>query len=511
MRCNSISHPKFDSIQVPKGLRSGEEEDSTADDVKNRLFVKILASNAAAGSIIGKMGVNIHGTQATTGAQIQLSKPTQLFPGTKDRTLLIQGNLCQLASAVYSIFIRLIEEGCAPTWTFPKDECDGGGSDRERTGRGVGKKRGLAAPSLSTASTASTEVGSGNSLGDNAVSTPGRQSAEGRERKELAEAAGANDSEEDTGAGDEVGKELKDTDDAENKDTEPKKAVCDSAGNTEERGSEDRKTAMDLSEYVAKAPLQVKLLIPEEFIGYIVGRSGVNVTNICTTTHTSIKVFPQPVTVNLTHQIVSIRGHLVDIIKAISMIVLKQADDQEYYGYANIPLSYIKMPAYGSRMMPVYHPSPGTVGYMGSSVMPGASVRHDMHAVVGVPSHLSGHNEVHAPGPSGQFVSMMVPLVPEQQSELLKNMGVITQTIQSSTGILLKLESIPGHAGFSVRLDGPREWVMMAINILLPQISYHAAAGDSYAPMSPPISPPVARDTPSPFNERHRWHSESPE
>ena len=105
----------------------------------DRLFIKLLASNAAAGSIIGKMGVNIHRTQTATGARIQLSKPAQLFPGTKDRTLLIQGNLCQLASAVYSIFIRLIEEDCAPIWSCPADQGDGSGSDRRQMGQGSQK------------------------------------------------------------------------------------------------------------------------------------------------------------------------------------------------------------------------------------------------------------------------------------------------------------------------------------------------------------------------------------
>lgn len=489
----------------------------------DRLFIKLLASNAAAGSIIGKMGVNIHRTQTATGARIQLSKPAQLFPGTKDRTLLIQGNLCQLASAVYSIFIRLIEEDCAPIWSCPADQGDGSGSDRRQMGQGSQKdtvstsststaSTASTASTTSNASTASTEDASNDSLGDDTVPNPGRQSAG---RCESAGLAGGNCQQVDAGAGGAGKNQLEDPNDADPKGAGKNEAENDSGGNAEGRHSEDRKTVMDLSDFVQKAPLQVKLLIPEQFIGYIVGRSGVNVANICTTTHTMIKVFPQLATANLTHQIVSIRGHLVDIIKAISMIVLKQADDREYYGYANIPHSYLKRPLYGSPMMPMYHPNPGMVGYLGSNMMPGIHVPHDMHAAMGVTSHMRAPTYEHAAGPGGEFVSMVVPLVPEQQSELLKNMGAITQTIQVSTGILLKLESIPGHAGFSVRLDGPREYVLMAINILIPQISYQTAAGGQYAPtspptsppMSPPMSPPVSRDTPPPFSERPRWQT----
>lgn len=520
VRHDAILHPTFDTIQVPKDPKSGEEgEDDCAgaDDGKNMLFVKLLVSNAAAGSIIGKMGVNIHHTQETTGAKIQLSKPAQLYPGTNDRTLLIQGNLCQLASAVYTIFIRLIEEGCAPTWSCPTDEFDAKGYDMERTGRdgraaqkqsrwsGLPGLSGLPGSSTSTTSTtsnASNELSSEASSGENAILTPGRQSADGRESKGL---AGADDRGVDIGASDAMGKDSSDI-----KDEEDKEADSHSAANMEGRSCEDRKTGLDLPEYVAKAPLQVKLVIPEEFIGYIVGRSGVNVTNICTITHTSIKVFPQPATFNLTHQVLSIRGHLEDIIKAISMVVLKLADDSEYYGYAVIPHTYIRRPAHRSTMMPMYHPNPAALRYIGSDAMYSRVYSQNMHAMMGVPSHPSLATNTHVPGPGGQFVSMMVPLVPEQQSEILANMGTITQAIQSSTGVLLKLEATPGHAGFSVRLDGPREYVTMAINILLSQISY--PTGDSYASASPPMSPPVPRDTPSPFNgQMTRWHSQSPE
>ena len=161
-------------------------------------------------------------------------------------------------------------------------------------------------------------------------------------------------------------------------------------------------------------------------------------------------------------------------------------------------------------MMPMYHPNPAALRYIGSDAMYSRVYSQNMHAMMGVPSHPSLATNTHVPGPGGQFVSMMVPLVPEQQSEILANMGTITQAIQSSTGVLLKLEATPGHAGFSVRLDGPREYVTMAINILLSQISY--PTGDSYASASPPMSPPVPRDTPSPFNgQMTRWHSQSPE
>lgn len=523
MRYEPILHTKFDTIQVQKGSKSGEEDH---DRDNNRLYAKLLVSNAGSGSIIGKMGVNIHRTQMTTGAKIQLSKPSQLFPGTNDRTLLIRGNLCQLASAMYSIFIRLIEEGCAPTWSPSVEEDDVEGSGGERPGReGLTGQTGRG----SAASSASTGISSAASLEKHAVLTPGRQSEEGLEGQQSAgtvESSSGDDRGVDIGADNVVEKDSTGDMQVEKESGNDKDVESDGAEAKDGRSNEDHKTDMDISEHVAKAPLQVKLVIPEEFIGYIVGRSGANVTNICATTHTSIKVFPQPMAFSLTHQIVGIRGHLVDIIKAISMIVIKQADDQEYYGYANIPHSYVTRTSYGLPMMPMYHPHPGVVGYLGADVLPHGNHSQDVYARMAGPSQPGHATNVPPPSPAGgQFVSMMVPLAPEQQSELLKNLGAITQTIQLSTGVLLKLESVPGHGGFCVRLDGPREHVMMAINILLSQLAYPAAVADPHAqvaphvlpalnmPMSPPMSPPVSRDTPSPFDEQvSRWqHIQSPE
>ena len=184
MRYEPILHTKFDTIQVQKGSKSGEEDH---DRDNNRLYAKLLVSNAASGSIIGKMGVNIHRTQMTTGAKIQLSKPSQLFPGTNDRTLLIRGNLCQLASAMYSIFIRLIEEGCAPTWSPSVEEDDVEGSGGERPGReGLTGQTGRG----SAASSASTGISSAASLEKHAVLTPGRQSEEGLEGQQSARDGG---------------------------------------------------------------------------------------------------------------------------------------------------------------------------------------------------------------------------------------------------------------------------------------------------------------------------------
>ena len=508
-------------VQPTKRSKSGEDQGSVGgpSDGENRLYIKLLVSNAASGSIIGKMGVNIHHTQTTTGAKIQLSKPAQVFPGTNDRTLLIRGNLCQLASAVYSIFIRLIEEDCAPTWSHAVRDDDDGGAATVGREKVTPRSSTPSAPSTSSgdsdvsdASEAS-EIVAKSSPCIAPVSTPEREESGVAERK-------ASDQRVESGETGSVEEECHDTVDEKNDQDTIREGSLETNA-TAARG----KPNMDLSEAVAKTQLQVKLLIPESFIGYIVGRRGENVMNICDTTHTSIKVFPQPHGVNcLTHQAVSIRGHLVDIIKAISMIVVKQADDRDFFEFANIPYTYLRASFGAPLVMPVYHPQhPEMVGMGGQEGTSRGS--HARDAPPGpmpgpIPNIMPGHtypyvdpmgaSQAHSVCPTslgGPMVSLMVPLLPEHQSEILKNMGGIAQSIQVNTGVFLKLESIPGQSGFCARLDGPRDYVMMAMNFLHSQLSFASTVGNrSPSGMHPvpglPMRSPKSHGMLSPLDDR---------
>lgn len=324
----------------------GVDTDSKQAGQHQKLHVKILVSNSASGSIIGKVGMNIHHTQTQTGAKIQLSKARQFFPGTNERTLLIRGNLGQIASAIYMIYLRLIDEDCAPVISQKNEEEMGDTSERS--------------------------------------STP----------------AGA--------------------------DTEPQ--------------TSPRPVTKDLSDVVASVLLQIKLLIPEDLCGIIVGRSGSTIKVFSDTTNTSIRLLKAPKipAPALSHQIVSIRGHLVDIIKAISLIILKQSDDPDYQNYGHLPRTYY---LYGGPGYGVPHMNPGMM-FMGNYPQQ--------------PAHLI----------QGHLMSIICPLTAEQQRFVLDNMSQITHYIQQTTGILLKLETTPDHEGFSVRLDGARDAVLLASSLL---------------------------------------------
>ena len=474
--CSSRATPLLCSQAQSKRGSSGEnsERKPRRNKNENRLYVKLLVSNAASGSVIGKMGVNIHQTQTTTGAKIQLSKPMNVFPGTNERTLMIRGNLCQLASAIYAIYIRLIEEDCAPIWK-PLDEDDGAYQRHDFS----------AAKSEDASTSDGDDVGEIGEIGEIGDTGHRGDTGDGGEHGDHV------DEQWDAGAGEGVSHISRREEEVPGTASENDDGSEDGVGNASSLKSTGtpRKasympfdaTDMDVTEAVSSTQLQVKLLIPEEFVGFIVGRKGENVINICDTTNTKIKVFPQPNGLNcLTHQVLSIRGHLVDIIKAISMIVLKQADDPEFYAYANIPFTYYTRESFAPAI-PIYAPygmaggmvSPH-VGPGGPAMASGASSHGDRRGNVAIhmhPTPFVHHGAQNIGSSSGSpMVSLVVPLLPGQQSSVISNMSTIVEAVQSATGILLKLESVPGHKDFCARLDGPRDNVMMAINILQAQL-----------------------------------------
>ncbi|KAL4539100.1 hypothetical protein Ndes2526B_g02637 [Nannochloris sp. 'desiccata'] len=90
-----------------------------------RLYSKLLVSNAAAGSIIGKAGGNINEFQAKTFSRIQLSKSGEYYPGTTERTLLVSGGLKQIIAALGLVFAKLQREGVAPVTPRTKTAIEG--------------------------------------------------------------------------------------------------------------------------------------------------------------------------------------------------------------------------------------------------------------------------------------------------------------------------------------------------------------------------------------------------
>ncbi|KAJ6323053.1 hypothetical protein OIU77_012809 [Salix suchowensis] len=80
------------------------------DSVEKPTYIKLLVSNAAAGSVIGKGGATITDFQSQSGARIQLSKNYDFFPGTSDRIILISGGIDDALKALELIIAKLLSE-----------------------------------------------------------------------------------------------------------------------------------------------------------------------------------------------------------------------------------------------------------------------------------------------------------------------------------------------------------------------------------------------------------------
>lgn len=79
-------------------------------DYPDTTYLRFLASNAEAGSIIGKGGSTISDFQSRSNARIQLSRNYEYFPGTSDRIIMVSGTIDEVLDAVELILTKLLNE-----------------------------------------------------------------------------------------------------------------------------------------------------------------------------------------------------------------------------------------------------------------------------------------------------------------------------------------------------------------------------------------------------------------
>ncbi|CAM0958043.1 unnamed protein product [Alopecurus aequalis] len=73
--------------------------------------VRLLVSDAVAGSVIGKAGSAVAAVQATSGAHVRLSPRGHFLPGTDRRVLLVSGLFHQVMDAAELILQKIIYQG----------------------------------------------------------------------------------------------------------------------------------------------------------------------------------------------------------------------------------------------------------------------------------------------------------------------------------------------------------------------------------------------------------------
>ncbi|PRW61288.1 RNA-binding Nova-2-like isoform X1 isoform B [Chlorella sorokiniana] len=378
------SEPTTPSSESPLSLDSTLREwltEALATNASNpKVYTKLLVSNAAAGSIIGKAGSNINDVQAKTYARIQLSKANEYFPGTTERTLLVTGRLKQVVAALGLILAKLLREGVAPL-----------------------SPRSKAAAGLRSAAGSSVSGGPGSEEGES--------------------------------SGEEVG-----------------------SGTQAPR-------------------LLVRLLVPQPLCGVIIGKSGATIRNYATDTGTVIRVTSgEAAQLPTSHRIVTIAGEKEGVLKAIALMVLRQAEDPKFSLYGELP----SPAAPSSGVAP--HAGLAPLGPLGmpAPFHPGLALPFMPHG--GLPSGAGlapyGLAAGSSMGPGETpFTSLNLMLTEDQAAVLLDQGSRAVMEAEQMTGCRARLEMVDGPRGCFGRLmlAGPTEAVAYAQWLLGQRLSAAAS------------------------------------
>ncbi|XP_071732940.1 protein BTR1-like [Rutidosis leptorrhynchoides] len=98
-----------DGAAPAKSSPHNQEQLPPSDGIETT-YLRFLASNAEAGSIIGKGGTRISDFQSRSNARIQLSRNYEYFPGTSDRVIMVSGTIDEVLEAVELILTKLLNE-----------------------------------------------------------------------------------------------------------------------------------------------------------------------------------------------------------------------------------------------------------------------------------------------------------------------------------------------------------------------------------------------------------------
>ncbi|KAA8539226.1 hypothetical protein F0562_025918 [Nyssa sinensis] len=105
----SPDSPYASSPEAPP-KRSSPRKSQPPDYTEKNTYIRFLASNAEAGSVIGKGGSTITDFQSQSGARIQLSRNHECFPGTSDRIIMVSGTVDEILKAMELILAKLLNE-----------------------------------------------------------------------------------------------------------------------------------------------------------------------------------------------------------------------------------------------------------------------------------------------------------------------------------------------------------------------------------------------------------------
>lgn len=95
------------------------------------------------------------------------------------------------------------------------------------------------------------------------------------------------------------------------------------------------------NEEVEGIRLSLKLLVPQQLCGIIIGRGGATVKAYSQQTATQIRVVaPEGPAVAINHRIVAVNGTQEAVLKAVALLIIKQAEDPQFASFGDLPMSW---------------------------------------------------------------------------------------------------------------------------------------------------------------------------
>lgn len=203
------------------------------------------------------------------------------------------------------------------------------------------------------------------------------------------------------------------------------------------------------SDEVEGIRLSVKLLVPQQLCGIIIGRGGATVKAYSQQTETQIRVVaPEGPAVAINHRIVAVNGTQEAVLKAVALLIIKQAEDPKFASFGDLPISWTAH-VVANRMPSHYEPSQ----YNGTPTM-GAVAHHYQQQYYIHGGNANGqlmYPTMFAASPDG--LATMTCHFPEELAIAMLGHGqgsmLGMEEIQAHTGVKVSMSRIEGNTGNS--------------------------------------------------------------
>ena len=233
------------------------------------------------------------------------------------------------------------------------------------------------------------------------------------------------------------------------------------------------RSAMDASGQEAPDPsfptrFLVKVLVPQAMCGIVIGKGGATVRAVSADTGTFIRVTsPEGPAVSLNHRVVTVNGAPEGVLKAIALLVVKQAEDPKFPSFSELPASYLAAGMAPLSLSP-YGMAPAAAmaamqHYQYYSTAAGGSPHHPMYA---------GQAPAYASTSPDGVTTVTYPVSEDQAAVLVGQNGGGLEELQAAAGVRIQMEQQETPGGGAGGEDGRTAATRMAVTGTAEGVAY---------------------------------------